>query len=43
MTNNRKDNMKNNKCTGWAYSLMEREDGTWYRETITELMMNGFN
>ena len=35
MTNNRKDNMKNKKCTGWAIvATMEREDGTWYTETV---------
>ena len=38
MTNNRKDNMKNKKCTGWAIvATMEREDGTWYTETITDI------
>ena len=38
MTNNRKDNMKNKKCTSWAIvATMEREDGTWYTETITDI------
>jgi hypothetical protein len=33
----RKDNMKK-KCTGWAIvTTMEREDGTWYTETITDI------
>ena len=26
------------KCTGWAIvTTMEREDGTWYTETITDI------
>ena len=26
------------KCTGWAIvTTMEREDGTWYTETITDV------
>lgn len=26
------------KCTGWAIvTTMERKDGTWYTETITEV------
>ena len=26
------------KCTGWAIvATMEREDGTWYTETITDI------
>ena len=30
--------MKNKKCTGWAIvATMEREDGTWYTETITDV------
>ena len=38
MTNNRKDTMKNKKCTGWAIvATMEREDGTWYTETIMNI------
>ena len=33
----RRDNMKK-KCTGWAIvTTMEREDGTWYTETITDI------
>ena len=33
----RRDNMKK-KCTGWAIvTTMEREDGTWYTETITDV------
>jgi hypothetical protein len=27
-----------NKCTGWAIvTTVEREDGTWYTETITDI------
>ena len=38
MKNNRKDTMKNKKCTGWAIvATMEREDGTWYTETIMDI------
>ena len=38
MRNIRKDNMKNKKCTGWAIvATMEREDGTWYTETIMDI------
>ena len=30
--------MKKKKCTGWAIvATMEREDGTWYTETITDV------
>ena len=30
--------MKPDKCTGWAIvATMERPDGTWYDETITEM------
>ena len=33
----RRDDMKK-KCTGWAIvTTMEREDGTWYTETITDV------
>ena len=33
----RRDNMKK-KCTGWAIvTTMEREDGTWYTKTITDV------
>jgi len=29
---------KMDKCTGWAIvTTMERKDGTWYTETITEV------
>jgi len=34
----RRDNMKNKKCTSWAIvATMERKDGTWYTETITDV------
>ncbi len=30
--------MKPDKCTGWAIvATMERPDGTWYTDTITEI------
>jgi len=33
-----KINNKKHKCTGWAIvATMERPDGTWYDETITEM------
>ena len=32
------------KCTGWAIvATMERPDGTWYDETITEIKNNRIN
>ena len=38
---NRKANMrykKPYKCTGWAIvATIERKDGTWYTDTITEI------
>ena len=34
---NKKKNKSKHKCTGWAIvATMERPDGTWYDETITE-------
>ena len=33
-----KINNKKHKCTGWAIvATMERPDGTWYTETITDV------
>ena len=33
-----KINNKKHKCTGWAIvATMERPDGTWYSDTITDI------